>query len=131
VRVPLVSARPLPRADLLIAAGERDHYLELLEAISRETRPEDTVFALPHNPEIYFLSGRRNPFSFTNSALGLADDDALARAQGTLAEHPPRLVLFNPTDKYGTPRAARLMQTIRARYTLIRTIGELELYRAP
>jgi hypothetical protein len=128
-RVPLVPAAPLPRASLWIDAGDRDRYLQLVGLIQRETRPEDAIFALPGGAELYFLSGRRNPFRFFNTAFGIRGEDDLRQVERVLVERPPRLVIHDPTDKYGNPQSVRLMQTIRSRYTLLRTVGALEIYR--
>jgi hypothetical protein len=127
-RVPLVPAG-LPRASLWIDAGDRERYRQLVGLIERETRRDDAIFALPGGAELYFLTGRRNPFRFFNTAFGLRGEDDLRQAERLLVERPPRLVIHDPTDKYGNPQSARLMQTIRSRYTLLRTIGALEIYR--
>lgn len=124
-----VSAQPLPRVHLRIEPGERQRYLDLLAVIERETRPGEEIFALPNQPEVYFLSGRRNPFRFFNTALGITGDNDLRRAEAALEERPPRLVIYNPTDKYGTIYSQRLMQTIRTRYTSLPAIGAFEIYR--
>jgi hypothetical protein len=128
-RTPLVPADPLPHCGLYIDAEERQRYLDLVSLIQRETRPDETILVVPSNAELYFLSDRGNPLRFYNSALGIRDEGALARALARLAERPPRLVIFNPGDKYNTPLSARLMEAVKRRYALIRTAYNLEIYR--
>jgi hypothetical protein len=130
-RAALVPANPLPRCHLLIEPGERQRYLDLVGLIQAETRPEQAIFVLPSDAELYFLSGRPNPFRFYNTALGISDERALNEAIGVLEAHPPALVIFNPEDKYNTAFSRRLMQVIRQRYALLRRIHGLDIYRLP
>jgi hypothetical protein len=128
---PPVSAQPMPRAHLRIDPAERERYLELLAVIDQQARSDETIFVLPNNPELYFLSGRRNPVRFFNTALGITSDDDLRRAVKALEEQPPRLVIYNPGDKYGTIYSRRLMDSLRARYAPVRAVGGLQFYRRP
>ena len=66
-------------------------------AVQSASRPDETIFALPNDAELYFLAARRNPFRFYNAALGIRnailagaasiehaemlDDDIIARAK--------------------------------------------------
>jgi hypothetical protein len=130
-RVPLPPSVPLPRSHLWIEPDERESYAQLLGVIERETKPEETILSVPANAELYFLSGRRNPFRFYNTALGLPDEDALLRTESALLAAPPRLVVFAPANKYNTSLSARLMQFIRKRYSLLRVIDGFEVYGRP
>ena len=121
----------LPRCGLRIEESDRAEYAQLLAAIARETGPEDTMLALPINPELYFLSGRRSAVRFYNSALGIHTDKELQQVVDTLTGNPPKLVALRPDDKFNTEASRTLMTLVRARYTRLETIGGLELYRRP
>jgi hypothetical protein len=127
-RAPLLPSVPLPRSHLWIEPDERERYAQLLGLIDRESNANETLLSIPSNAELYFLSGRRNPFRFYNTALGLADEEALLRAEAALLAAPPRLVVFAPGNKYNTDLSRRLMQFIRERYALLQTIDGFEVY---
>jgi hypothetical protein len=129
-RVALVPAE-LPRARLLVEPEQRQRYRELIDTIERETGPDQTILAVPSDAELYFLSGRRNPTRFYNTALGITDEGTFAATARLLREHPPALVLFNAEDKYNTTFSTRLMQVIRERHTLLRRIHGFDIYRLP
>jgi hypothetical protein len=130
-RVALEPTAPLPRSHLWIEPAERERYAALIELIQREAGPGEAILSVPGNAELYFLSGRRNPFRFYNTALGLPDEAALARTEAALLAAPPRLVVFLPSNKYNTALSTQLMQRVRERYVLLRTIGGFEVYRFP
>jgi hypothetical protein len=74
------------------------------------------------------MAGRRNPFRFYNTALGVRSDDDLALVERTLRDDPPRLVTFNPADKYNTPRSLRIMEMVRTRYAVVGGFDPFEVY---
>jgi len=119
----------LPRASLTIAVEEAVHYGYLLQVVETESSAGDSILALPVNPELYFLTRRRNPLRFFNAALGLRDDARLAAAEATLAADPPRLLFYRPGDKYTTPRVRRLIAALLPRYHLLDAREGVEIYR--
>ena len=128
-RAPASVASGLAKAGLRIGADDAATYRRLVALIDRDTSADAPILALPANPELYFLSGRRNPTRFFNAAMGIPDDAALRDVLTTLRRDPPRLVFFRPDDKYNTPLVARLMDFVRARYQPLPPIGGLEIYR--
>jgi hypothetical protein len=110
----------------------RDHALyDGLAALVESTVASDqTILALPFNPELYFITGRRNPFRFYNSALGIRSEDDLAAAIATLTRTPPRLVFYRPDDKYNTAASLALIDHVRQRYELLGSRGGFEIYRS-
>ncbi len=127
-RIPLVRSRGLDRVGLWIEAADVELYGDLVALIERETGPEETILAIPVNPELYFLTRRRNPFRFFNSAFALLDDDDVKSARATLAREPPRLVFHRPGDKYNTAFSDKLMAFIKQRYTLLEKRDGFEIY---
>lgn len=130
-RIALEPARGLDRASLWMEAADVRLYTHLVELVEREVGPEETILAIPLNPELYFLTRRRNPFRFYNSALGVRNDDDLLEAWGTLARAPPRLVFYQPGDKYNTPYSLKIMRFVKPRYELLEMRGGFEIYRYP
>ena len=68
---------------------------------------------MPVSPELYFLSGRRNPFRFFSTAFGIRNDAALAQVVAALESDPPPLVFVDPGDKYMTDAARKVVEVVR------------------
>lgn len=105
-------------------------YSRLLEIIDEETVPGEAIFAFPCQPELYFLSGRRNPFRFWNSAVGIADRDDLAAVLERLRREPPRLVFHNPQDKYAIEASREIAAELASTYERLPDVGPLQVYRS-
>ena len=54
----------MPRANIVVSEQFYRMYSSLIPRIHEETSPDDYIFATPDCPDIYFLSGRRNPTPF-------------------------------------------------------------------
>jgi len=101
----------------------------LLARIEGETLPGEPIFAFPNDPEIYYLSGRRNPFAFFNTAVDVRRPADAAAVVVRLDRLRPRLVIFVPDDKYRLASVEPVVRFIRARYRLAARIGRFEVYR--
>jgi hypothetical protein len=44
---------------------------------------------------------------------------------------PPRLVIFDPNDKYNTAASRAVMDMVSSTYVHIATVDDREIYRAP
>jgi hypothetical protein len=133
-REPLVSSvvpSGLARCGLRITPEDRALYAGLVALIERETAPGEEIFAVPSNAELYFLAGRPNPFRFFNFALGVSDRASADAVAERLRSRPPRLVFYNPKDKYNTPLSREVMATVAASYELLGERGPFRIYRAP
>jgi hypothetical protein len=128
-RIELTPSHGLARVSVSIEAAEADVYRHLVDLVEREVPPEQTIFANPMNPELYFLTRRRNPFRFYNSGIGIVDDEDLNDALATLAREPPKLIFHRPNDKYNTPHTAKIIEFVRQHYELLATHHGFEIYR--
>ncbi|MBT5455735.1 MAG: hypothetical protein HOK82_03950 [Rhodospirillaceae bacterium] len=116
------------RVGLRVAQKEQDFYQWLVPLIEKNSRREDSILALPVNPELYFMTGRRNPTRFFNSALGLRTPSEVQVLLSTLVIEPPALVIFNSGDKYVTPAALKVMDKVRSLYKAIASRDGIEVY---
>ena len=121
---------PFHRSRLKVEAADCERYHQLVSVIERETAPHEHIFAVPSDAQLYFLSDRPNPFRFYNTALGIRTDADLAAVVGTLAERPPRLITYRPSDKYNTEASHRIMEYVRSTYDRLDTVGDFEVYRS-
>ena len=104
-------------------------YRALLARIEAATAPGEPIFVFPNDAEIYYLSGRRNPFAFFNTAVDVrTPEDAAATISG-LARARPKLAVFVPEDKYRTPALEPVVRFVRGHYRLEARIGRFEVYR--
>ena len=129
-RVPAVAVPDAPAIGLRVPADDAARYRDLLRLIENETAPNAFILALPVNPELYFLSGRRNPTRFFNAALGMRNESEFQAVLETLRRNPPQLVFFQPNDKYNTVYVHRLVELVRGRYEMLPARGGFEIYRA-
>jgi hypothetical protein len=126
-----VTPLPSPVAGIYVDSADAQLYQSLVRLIDRETEPGDTIFAFPMNAELYFLGRRTNPFRFYNTAVGIrssADLDAVLQVIGCQA---PKLVFYDPTDKYNTPASVRIAGTVRTQYEKLAPVPPFEVFRAP
>ena len=125
-------ATPLPYsvAGIYVDAAEAQLYQSLVRLIDRETQPGDTIFALPTNPELYFLGRRTNPFRFYNTALGIRSSADLDSVLQVIRCHPPKLVFYDPTDKYNTPASVRIAGALGTQYEKLARVPPFEVFRA-
>lgn len=130
-RMELVPAITLPRAGLWIDSESLRTYTEVVNTIRDQTGPQDTIFALPNNPEFYFLAERKNPFRFWNTAIGVRNENEAALVMNVLKNQPPKIVVIDPQDRNHTPYSVEMTAYVRRTYRLIKTVGSFEIYLAP
>jgi hypothetical protein len=120
----------IPHATLKIDADERIRYSAILKVIESETTPRDSIFALPTNAELYFLSDRRNPFRFYNTALGIRTPEQLEQVKQTIINSPPKLVIHHASDKYNTAYSQELVRLVSERYDFLGETSGFAVYRS-
>ncbi len=125
-----ITPLPTPVAGIYVEAAEVQLYQSLVRLIDRETQPGDTIFALPMNPELYFLGRRTNPFKFYNTAVGIRSSADLDSVLQVIECQPPKLVFYDPMDKYNTPASVRIAGVLEAQYEKLARIPPFEVFRA-
>jgi hypothetical protein len=130
-RIVSAASSSLRHCSLKVDPDEASRYAALVDLIRQKVPSNESIFAIPSNAELYFLSERRNPFRFFNTALGVRDDVELAAVREAIQERPPRLVTFNPGDKYNTRLSLQIMDAVRDRYVLVGRFEPFEVYLRP
>lgn len=130
-RVPFVPAANLDRAGLLVDQQSLEIYTAVVQTIKDNSRPDETIFALPYNPEFYFLSERKNPFRFWNTFVGIRGDAEQQHVMEVLRNRPPRVVIAAPRDRNNTAYSNQIIAYVNANYVKIQSIGDFDVYRAP
>jgi hypothetical protein len=119
----------LPRVSLKIDPADLRENATLLALIERESAPDAAILAIPFDPQLYFISGRRNPVRFYNTAIGIRDDASIRATLDVLERDPPRLLFHRADDKYITAQSQRLVEALLPAYEKIARIGQLDVYR--
>ena len=127
-RMTSVRASSLPHSSLRIDPDEGRRYAALVDLIRQRVPADGSMFAVPSNAELYFLSQRRNAFRFYNTALGVRSDADVAAVEQTLHDHPPSLVTFNRDDKYNTPQSLQIMEAVKHQYVLLGRFDPFDVY---
>jgi hypothetical protein len=128
-RRPAVTPLRLARGGLYVDAEDAAQYRRLVELIEQETHPGDTILALPSNAELYFLTGRTNPFRFYNSAVGIRSSADLESTLRVVRCHPPKLVFYNLKDKYNTAASERIGDSVQVRYDAVTPLPPFQVFR--
>ncbi len=130
-RIGLVPATTLPRTGLWIDPESLFVYTEVIQTIQAHTQPDDTIFVIANNPEFYFLAERRNPFRFWNTAVGVRNAEESLAVMRLLVSEPPRVIVIDSKDRNNTSHSESMIEHVRSTYTLVKTVLNFEIYRAP
>jgi hypothetical protein len=126
---PLIADHGVPRCSIWLDPALARVYRDVMALVGRETSPDDAILALPVHPELYYLTGRRNPTPFYNAALALRDEADVKALEAQFERSAPKLVFFNPTNHYTTPPCRALMDWVARHYEAVGTFGVFETYR--
>jgi hypothetical protein len=130
-RVALVPATNLDRVGLWVDPDSLKTYSEVIAVIKANSQPNETIFVLPYNPELYFLAERKNPFRFWNTAVGIRPGKEEQYVFDVLKSTPPRLVIIAPRDRNNTPTSQEIISYVQREYGMLTTVGPFEIYRSP
>jgi hypothetical protein len=125
----LVANHGIPRCSLLLEPFQVETYQQFLGLIDRDVPADGSILALPVIPELYYLSGRRNPTRFYLPAIGVRSDDDVRALTDTFSRSPPRLVFYMPNTSYQTPECRRLRDWFVQRCDLIGSHRGTQVYR--
>jgi hypothetical protein len=130
-RVALDAPEGLPRASLRMAQADHDIFAALLRRIESAARPGETLFTLPMDPELNFMTGRPAPVGYYATPLGLRSLADVTDTLTRLSNAAPLFVVYRREDKYLTPLSQQLLQEIRRRAPAPEVFGPFDLYRFP
>jgi hypothetical protein len=120
----------LPRGgNLRVSPHDKEQYERLVGAM-RELSTSSWTFATPDLPEVYFLSGLRNPtptlFDFFDEPAGRTD-----RILNTLDAKGVDVIVLNRKLRFSGPPPKDLLAGLRARYPRATIIGDFILRWRP
>jgi hypothetical protein len=112
----------LERGGLTVPAEDANVYQQLVTEIQSRTAANAFILATPDCPEIYFLSGRRNPTPTLYDVFDVAPDRT-ARLLRMLDEKKIDLVVVNLKPAHSPPIDQELSAALKARYPKLMRIG--------
>lgn len=119
----------LPKVDLWIDENSLKAYGKVVRIIEEETDQGDYIFAIPNNAELYFMTGRRNPFRFFSTDHGVLNASEVQSVIQRLETLRPRIITFSPGDDRNTSHSLAIMEHIRGHSTLLSKDKSFEVYR--
>jgi hypothetical protein len=122
---PQTAALGLPRGGLDVPAGEAETYKLAVNVLQQHARGEYT-WASPDCPEVYFLSGLRNP---TRSVFDFFDDESgrTARILAALDQHRVTAIALNSTPAFSPRVSGDLLAELARRYPFAETVGKFQI----
>lgn len=118
----------IPGVSLTIPKKSKETYERLLTLIESRSRKDDYIFAFPGNPELYFLSQRKNPLQYCCTPFEITSDEKLEEAKEQLLAHKPKIVIYRAVTIYRGPyeEALAAWLTEKAGYRRIETIDDID-----
>lgn len=122
---PPTAALDLPRGGLDVPAGEAEMYKVAVNLLEQHARGEYT-WASPDCPEVYFLSGLRNP---TRSVFDFFDDERgrTARILATLEQHYVTAIVLNGRPAFSARISEDLLAELVRRYPFGANVGKFQI----
>lgn len=119
----------IDRGGIRVSPEDKAVY-ESLTTLIRDKARGDFIYAAPDCPQVYFLSGFRNPtptlFDFFD-----ASEDRVTRTLEALEEHDVSLVVLNRKKQFSDPPPPELLAVLRVDYPESGMIGPFEVRWKP
>jgi hypothetical protein len=115
-RPPLFFSSKLSKARVQMPQEMVERMEGLVAAIHRHSQPDEAIWVLVNDPELYFLSDRRNPFRFDFLPVALQSEKDLLQILEDAKKKAPRLMIFHRNDKYQNDLSVRLMTALEKDY---------------
>lgn len=116
----------LPRAGgLRVFPGEATEYERLVELVKRHARGE-YIYAGPDSPEVYFLSGLRNPTRTILEFLDLTDGRE-TRVLREIDKRRVRVVVLQSEPEFSNPLSGEMVSALEGRFPHWERVGRFEV----
>lgn len=123
--------KQIPRLNIWVDPKDLKTYGKLVNVIEQYAPSSQTIFAFPYNPEIYFLSNRKNPFPFYNTQCVIHSKDDVKKLISQIREAAPALICYNSKDKRNTDSILAIINEIKTYYQYYGTVSDFEIYLRP
>ncbi len=113
-KVTLDAPLAVERGGLKMPRRMADTYRQLVHRVRSHSAPGSYIYAAPDSPEVYFLSGRRNPtrtfFDFFDHDYAGDSPARAERIMALLEEHRVEVVVFKQTPQFSRLSGALLRE---------------------
>ena len=118
----VTDTRPLTRSRLRIPPDDAFEYLGLVSAIRTRIRTGEYVFATPDCPEVYFLSGTRNPTGDLYEFLR-GPRRGVTETLELIEHHHINLIVINRAPHFSGPVDPALEMALESRFPHSEMVG--------
>ncbi|HEX2460031.1 MAG TPA: glycosyltransferase family 39 protein [Vicinamibacterales bacterium] len=118
----VTDTRPLTRSRLRIPPDDAFEYLGLVSAIRTRIRTGEYVFATPDCPEVYFLSGTRNPTGDLYEFLR-GPRRGVTETLELIEHHHINLIVINRAPHFSGPLDPALEMALESRFPHSEMVG--------
>lgn len=118
-------ALSLDRGGLRVSHQDKEEYETLVPLLQRHAKG-GFVYAAPDCPEVYFLSGLRNP---TRTLFDFFDDptDRTARLLGEIEDHDVHVLAINQRPSFSGEMPSDLSDALENRFPHVTTVGRFQV----
>jgi hypothetical protein len=113
----------VPKGSLRVRREDAEVYQRLVRAVS-DHATDEYVYAAPDCPEVYFLTGKRNPTEVYFDFLRPSSDEL---AQRLLADRAINLVVINHRPSFSPDPSEAFLRFVRDRFEHAEVIGKFEV----
>lgn len=100
------------RLDILPEQNET--YNALIKEIEEHTSSEQSIYVFPLNPELYFLTNRKNDFPYYGSSFHIKSDNNYEDFYEQFEAFKPQVLIYNAQSKYVSEYDRRLFEQVTA-----------------
>lgn len=116
------------KVNLSVPKSDKEKYEKIINIVEQNVSADETIFAFPNNSEIYYITDRKNPTRFYNTTIGTYNADELQKLISWINITAPKVIFFNPTDKYVNGGALAIADVVKQNYQKIDQVDEIEVY---
>lgn len=128
-KTPEINLIPLAGStETMVLAKNSQRYVDLISFIDREVPKDGTIFVYPANPDITFLSKRRDPTSHPMPGVSINSDESLEEVTQLFRTSPPDIIVNVKTRRYKHPLHMQLDSFIRHNFRVTKETPHYILY---
>ncbi len=114
------------KSSIRLEVQEIGLYEEYISYVHAHTTDDDLIYAFPFDPEMYFLTDRKNPFPHIGSSFAVNSEESFEQFLIEFNSVSPKMVIFNQQHMYESIYDEKLFSYLQEskKYEQTEIIGE-------